>query len=51
MDVLRLMIFPVVLGTGKRIFPDDAEDKLVFDLTDQRRYGSIVVHDYTRQGR
>jgi dihydrofolate reductase len=50
-DVLRLMIFPVILGTGKRIFPDDAEDKRVFDLTDHRQYGSIVVHDYTRQGR
>jgi dihydrofolate reductase len=49
-DVLRLMIFPVMLGSGKRIFPE-MEDKLVFDLTDQRQYGSIVVHDYTRQGR
>jgi dihydrofolate reductase len=49
-DVLRLMIFPVMLGSGKRIFPE-MEDKLVFDLTDQRRYGSIAVHDYTRRGR
>ena len=50
-DVLRLMIFPVILGIGKRIFPDDLDDKVVFDLTDHRQYGSIVVHDYTRQGR
>lgn len=50
-DVLRLMIFPVILGIGKRIFPDDLDDKIVFDLTDHRQYGSIVVHDYTRQGR
>ena len=50
-DVLRLMIFPLVLGIGKRIFPDDLDDKIVFDLTDHRQYGSIVVHDYTRQGR
>lgn len=50
-DVLRLMIFPVMLGSGKRIFPDDLDDKIVFDLTDHRQYGSIVVHDYTRQGR
>ena len=50
-DVLRLMIFPVVLGIGKRIFPDDLDDKIVFDLTDHRQYGSIVVHDYRRQGR
>src|SRR5215207_9539847 len=39
-DVLRLMIFPVNL-----------DDKIVFDLTDHRQYGSIVVHDYTRQAR
>ena len=50
-DVLRLMIFPVILGIGKRIFPDDLDDKIVFDLTDHRQYGSIAVHDYTRQGR
>jgi hypothetical protein len=40
----KLMIFPVMLGSGKRIFPE-MEDKLVFDLTDHRQYGSIVVHD------
>jgi dihydrofolate reductase len=50
-DQLRLMIFPVILGIGKRIFPHDLDDKIVFDLTDHRQYGSIVVHDYTRQGR
>lgn len=50
-DLLRLMIFPVVLGTGKRLFPDDLDDKIVFDLTDHRQYGSIVVHDYRRLGR
>jgi dihydrofolate reductase len=50
-DDLRLMIFPVILGIGKRVFPDDLEDKLVFDLAEHRQYGSIVVHDYTRRGR
>ncbi|HEY7705769.1 MAG TPA: dihydrofolate reductase family protein [Gaiellaceae bacterium] len=49
-DLLRLMIFPVILGSGKRIFPE-LEDKIVFELTDHRQYGSIVVHDYTRPGR
>jgi dihydrofolate reductase len=50
-DELRLMIFPVVLGTGKRAFPDDLEEKRVFELVDHRRYGSIVVHAYRRAGR
>ena len=50
-DLLRLMIFPVILGSGFRVFPDDLNDKIVFEVTDLRQYGSIVVHDYTRQGR
>ncbi len=50
-DELRLMIFPVVLGLGKRAFPDDMSDKRVFELTDHRQYGSIVTHVYRRTGR
>ena len=50
-DELRLMIFPVVLGLGKRAFPDDMSDKRVFELTDHRQYGSIVTHVYRRMGR
>lgn len=49
-DELRLMIFPVILGSGKRIFPE-SPDKTVFELADQRQYGSIVVHAYRRPGR
>jgi dihydrofolate reductase len=49
-DELRLMIFPVLLGSGKRIFPESA-DKIVFELADHRQYGSIVVHAYRRPGR
>jgi dihydrofolate reductase len=49
-DELRLMIFPVILGTGKRVFPE-LPDKTVFELADHRQYGSIVVHAYKRQGR
>jgi dihydrofolate reductase len=49
-DELRLMIFPVILGTGKRVFPE-LPDKTVFELADHRQYGSIVVHAYRRQGR
>ena len=47
-DELRLMIFPVLLGTGKRLFPE-LEDKIVWDLADHRTYGSIVVHGYRRR--
>ena len=50
-DELHLMIFPVVLGVGKRAFPNDLEDKRTFELTDHRQYGSIVVHVYRRAGR
>ena len=49
-DELRLMIFPVILGVGKKIFPA-LDDKLVWDLVDHRTYGSIVVHAYRRPGR
>ena len=49
-DELRLMIFPVILGSGKRIFPE-SPDKIVWDLADHRTYGSIVVHAYKRPGR
>ena len=50
-DELRLMIFPVVLGSGRRAFPADMADKRVFELFDHRQYGSIVVHAYRRAGR
>jgi dihydrofolate reductase len=49
-DELRLMIFPVILASGKRIFPE-GPDKTVFELADHRQYGSIVVHAYRRPGR
>lgn len=49
-DELRLMIFPVILGSGKRIFPE-SPDKIVFELAEHRQYGSIVVHVYRRPGR
>jgi dihydrofolate reductase len=49
-DELCLMIFPVILGSGKRIFPE-LPDKAVFEFADHRQYVSIVVHAYRRQGR
>ena len=44
-DELRLMIFPVILGSGKRIFPE-TEDKITLEPVDTRTYGGIVVHTY-----
>ena len=41
-DELRLMVFPVVLGTGKRLF-GDTSDKKAFKLTDSRPVGDEGV--------
>jgi dihydrofolate reductase len=41
-DELRLMVFPVVLGSGKRLFDDDAEKKPL-RLTDSTMVGDGVA--------
>jgi dihydrofolate reductase len=41
-DQWNLMVFPVVLGSGARLFPTDAEDKQKLELVDHRAYANGV---------
>jgi dihydrofolate reductase len=43
MDVLHLFVFPVVLGSGKRLFSAD-DSKLPLKLTGSETYETGVVH-------
>jgi dihydrofolate reductase len=46
-DEYRLMVFPVVLGSGRRLFSDDAPDKTLLELADSRMFDSgVAVHTY-----
>ena len=48
-DEYRLMVFPVVLGSGRRLFPDDAADKTTLKLVDSKTFDSgVAVHTYHR---
>ena len=47
-DEYRLMTFPVVLGSGKRLFPE-TPDKTVLKLAATQAFSSgVVVHTYER---
>ena len=47
-DELRLMVFPVVLGAGKKLFTEGG-DELAFDLVDARPAGSTVIQTLRRK--
>jgi dihydrofolate reductase len=48
-DELRLMVFPTILGRGRRLFPDGI-DRLKFKLADSRTVGTdgVQVQVFTR---
>jgi dihydrofolate reductase len=48
-DELRLMVFPVVLGSGKRLF-DDTTERKPFELVDSRPSGAVVTLTLRRAG-
>ena len=49
-DEFRLMVFPLVLGSGRRLF-DDLPDKTVLKLTDTKAFDSgVTVLTYERAG-
>jgi len=47
-DELRLMVFPVVLGSGRRVFPE-TPDTMTFELAGTRSWDSgVALHVYRR---
>lgn len=47
-DEMRLMVFPVILGSGRGPFPTDAEDKVRLDLVESTTYSNGVQYQVLR---
>ena len=46
-DEYRVMVFPVILGSGRRMFPDDMADKKPLKLVDTQVFDNgVAVHTY-----
>ena len=45
-DEFRLMVFPVVLGSGARLFPDDAPGRCLLTLVDTKVFDSGVAVEH-----
>jgi dihydrofolate reductase len=50
-DEMRLMVFPVILGSGRRLFPDTADDKMKLTLADSTTYSNGVQFQVYRPQR
>ncbi len=49
-DEYRLMVFPIIVGSGQRLFADGI-DEMVLELLDKETFGSGVVLTYRSAGK
>ena len=50
-DEMRLMVFPVILGSGRGPFPTDAADKVRLTLVESTTYANGVQYQVLRTQR
>lgn len=47
-DEMRLTVFPTILGSGRRLYPDDAEAKVLLTLVESTTFANGVQHQVFR---